>query len=268
MTAVPLGGDVDLRDRPAAASVIAECLSAQTATAPRGAIARFFGVSPLTDQARPWYLGALGEIEVARRLGALDAGWLVLHAVPIGSGTSDIDHVVVGRGGVFTINTKFHEGKDIWVGGKRILVGGQRTDHLRNARFEATRAAQLLAAATGHPAAVTPILVFVGARRITIRERPAGVVILRERELVWWLRKRSAILPADALARVMTAAADASTWHRDPTVLPVDLASFGELRVDVRRARRRRVGWALAGLAAIGAAASALWTPAMTALIG
>lgn len=257
MTAVPLGGDLDLRDRPAAASVITECLSAQSAITPRGAVARFFGVSPLTDESRPWYLGALGEIEVARRLGALDAGWLVLHAVPIGSGSSDIDHVVVGRGGVFTINTKFHEGKDIWIGGKRILVGGQRTDHLRNARFEATRAAQFLSEATGHAVGVTPVLVFVGARRITIRERP-DVVVLRERELVRWLRKRAASISAEALGSVITAAADASTWHRDPTFLPVDLASFDELRTDVRRARGRRAAWALAGLAAVGAASAPL----------
>jgi len=66
----------------------------------------------------PWYLGALGELDVARSLDSLGPEWRVFRAVPIGTGSSDIDHVVIGPPGVFTINTKHHQGKDIWIGAK------------------------------------------------------------------------------------------------------------------------------------------------------
>lgn len=256
----------DVRGRPPGASVISECLEAQSAVPPRSRLAKFLGVSPLTRHSRPWYVGALGEIEIGRRLAALDATWLVLHAVPIGTGTSDLDHVVVGPAGVFTINTKFHEGKDVWVGSKRILVGGQKTDHLRNARFEASRAAERLSAATGMPVEVTPILVFVAARRMTIRERPGDVVIVRERELAKWLRRRTPSVTS--LARIVDAATDASTWHRDPSEASVDLKGFASLQREVRGAKWRRFGWGLGGIAVVGTGVAILCAPAMAAITG
>jgi hypothetical protein len=258
----------DLRGRPPGASVISECLEVQSMVPPRSRLARVLGVSPLTQDSRPWYVGALGEVEVGRRLAALDATWLVLHAVPIGTGTSDLDHVVVGPAGVFTINTKFHEGKDVWAGSKRILVGGQKTDHLRNARFEASRAAERLSAATGAPVEVTPILAFVAARRMTIRERPADVVILRERELGWWLRRRAPSVTPDSLAHIVAAATDASTWHRDPSEASVDLKGFASLQREVHGAKWRRFGWGLGGIAVVVAGVVILWTPAMAAIAG
>ena len=81
----------------------------------------------------------------------------MLHSVPVGSGSSDLDHVVIGPAGVFTINTKHHRGQNVWVGGRRILVNGQRTDHLRNANYEAKRASKLLSVAARMLVDVTPI---------------------------------------------------------------------------------------------------------------
>ena len=49
---------------------------------------------------RRWRRGAEGEEVVARRLAALDSSWHVLHSVPVGNRDSDIDHVVIGPGGV------------------------------------------------------------------------------------------------------------------------------------------------------------------------
>jgi hypothetical protein len=43
---------------------------------------------------------------VAKGLPKLDEAWRVLHSVPVGSRDSDIDHVVIGPGGVYTINAK------------------------------------------------------------------------------------------------------------------------------------------------------------------
>ena len=174
----------------------------------------------------PWYVGALGELEVARRLEALGPDWRVFHAVPVGSGTSDIDHVVIGPPGVFTINTKHHEGKDVWVGGKRIMVSGQRTDYLRNSQHEAKRASQRLSVAVKGLVDVAPVIVIVGARRFTVRERPANVFVLREHQLTRWLTGLPAVVPPSYVERLADAAATPSTWHERPVLEAVDVAAF------------------------------------------
>ncbi|UOQ88031.1 NERD domain-containing protein [Agromyces endophyticus] len=262
---------VSLAARQPAASVITECLRAQSNATPRSAGARLFGRTPLSADSEPWYLGALGELEVARRLDALGPDWRVFHSVPIGRGSSDIDHVVIGPPGVFTINAKHHEGRDIWLGAKRLLVSGQRTDHLRNAGFEAKRASQRLSVAVRALVDVTPIIAIVGARKIIVRERPTTVVVLRERELVKWLGSRPATVPPGEIERLADAAARPSTWHEAPTLDVADVAAFERLRREVDGARGRRRWWAVGGLlamfAALPIAAVAAWTSVMSALM-
>ncbi|GAA1938879.1 nuclease-related domain-containing protein [Agromyces allii] len=245
---------VSLSDRPAAASVIAECLREQATAPPRSPLARVFGRTPLSSESQAWYLGAIGELEVARRLERLGTSWRVLHAVPVGRGSSDIDHVVIGPSGVFTLNTKHHEGKQVWVGSKRLLVNGQRTDHLRNAEYEANRAAQRLSRATGMPVAVAPVIVVVAARRITIREQPAKVLVVTESQLVGRLVKRPVAFAESDLDAITDAASRPATWHDAPDLEPVDLAAFEALRGEVAQARRRRRMWAAALLLGLIAA--------------
>ncbi|MGX1695187.1 NERD domain-containing protein [Microbacterium keratanolyticum] len=167
--------------------MIAEFLRAQATAPPRSAVRRLFGASPLSDDSRPWHLGALGELAVAQRLATLDPAWTVLHAVPIGTRGSDIDHVVAGPAGVFTINAKFHERATVWVGARRLLVNGQKTDHLRYARYEATRVARMLAQRTGASVPTRAVIVLVNPRRLTIRQQPEDVTVLTSVQLTRWL---------------------------------------------------------------------------------
>ena len=94
-----------------------------------------------TDE-RAWRVGADGEETIGAKLREqlTKGGWYVLHSIPVGKRGSDIDHVVIGPAGVFTINTKKHPGKKVWVSKNAILVNGHRTDYLRNSRFEGERA--------------------------------------------------------------------------------------------------------------------------------
>jgi len=70
---------------------------------------RFFGGSLKRDYDN-WARGAEGEEVVGKILEDLSAeGWLVIHDVSFGRG--NIDHIVVGPGGVFTIETKSRGGK-------------------------------------------------------------------------------------------------------------------------------------------------------------
>jgi len=249
-----------------ATSVIAECLRVQASVPANTAMQRLFGVSPLGREAEPWFVGALGELEVAKRLERLGVGWYVLHSVPVGTGSSDLDHVVIGPAGVFTINTKHHRGQNVWVAARRILVNGQRTDHLRNAKHEAKRTSQLLSAAARALIDVTPVIVVVGARRMTVRERPHEVVVLREGELVRWLQRHPVALGPTQVQHLATLAAQPATWRRMPETEVVDHSAFDRLRAAVDRARGRRRGWAFAVVGAVVAAALAAMPLAFAAV--
>jgi hypothetical protein len=73
---------------------------------------RFFGGSFKRDYNR-WAQGARGEEVVGEILeGLTEDGWHVIHDVQFSHG--NIDHIVVGPGGIFTIETKSHGGK-IWL---------------------------------------------------------------------------------------------------------------------------------------------------------
>ena len=72
-----------------ATSVIAECLRVQATIPKNTAVQRFFGVSPLGREAQPWYVGALGELEVAGGSGRSGRGGTCCTRVPVGTGASD-----------------------------------------------------------------------------------------------------------------------------------------------------------------------------------
>ncbi len=185
MTAEPAPGL--LGERVPAQAVMEEFLALQGLERPRSTLQRVFGVSPLSEETRPWYSGALGEIAVGRILAGLGPDWLVLHAVPVGTGSTDIDHVLVGPGGVFTINTKNHSGQPVWVAGRTLMVAGKKTRHLYNAAHEAARASKLLSAAAGDAVDVTAVVVIVEPKSLTIKVAPEQVTVVTERQLLRWL---------------------------------------------------------------------------------
>lgn len=113
-----------------------------------------------TDE-RAWRIGADGEEKVAAQLAELskkDPRWRALHAIPVGHRGSDIDHPFIGPGGIFTVNAKNHPGAKIWVGGNTFMVNGHRQPYIRNARYEADRAAKLLTAVCGFPVHVQGLI--------------------------------------------------------------------------------------------------------------
>lgn len=246
-------GDVtDLRARPAGYEVVRECLAVQQQAVPRSKLGRLFGARPLHPDARSWFGGALGEIHVGTLLDRLGPEWTALHAVPVGTRGSDIDHVLVGPPGVFTINTKRHPGAKVWLGERMLMVAGQKTDHLRNSRHEAKRAAKLLSAAVGSSIETRPLLVLVGTLSMTVKQRPQDVVVLTDVQLVRWLTKRKPALEPELVARLASAASDLRTWQSngDGAVDVSHMDSFAALRAEDAKARERRVFWAAAGLLA------------------
>jgi len=263
-----IAGRMALGGRVPAQAVIEELLAQQSRARPRTWLQRLFGASPLSPESLPWYKGALGEIAVGHVLAGLGPEWLVLHAVPVGAGSSDIDHVLVGPAGVFTVNTKNHSGQSVWVARRTLMVAGKRTRHLLNASHEAARAGKLLSAAAGFPVGVTGVVVIVKPKSLTIKARPEHVVVVTEAQLLRWLRRSSPVLDPEKVARIASAAVQPGTWHREPVATgdpPALQHSFTALRLLVEQARRRRAAWAL-GVPAAGLvmlANSAQWGAAI-----
>ncbi|MCM3924092.1 NERD domain-containing protein [Frankia sp. AiPs1] len=115
-----------------------------------------------------WRKGLAGEQLVAAELDALTArGWRVLHSIPLPR-NMDIDHLLIGPGGVFTLNTKNHRGARIWVGDRAATINGQAYRYVDRSRAEAKRASAALSDTCGFPIAVAGVLVFVEADTLTV----------------------------------------------------------------------------------------------------
>src|SRR5438445_1483820 len=127
-------------------------------------------------------LGAGGEEHVGSVLAALDERWSVIHDVRIGAG--NIDHIVIGPGGVFAIETKAR-------------AGNVRVRDVHGATvYQARAQRRALEGIAG--CAVEPLLVFSRAWVDRPLARRGGVRVLPARMLVAHLRARpTALEPAD-----------------------------------------------------------------------
>lgn len=180
----------------------------------------------IDDEAVGWYRGVIGERRVADLLGRLDSSWTVLHSVPVGSGTSDIDHIVIGASGVFTINTKYSPGKKVWVGGYGLYVDGHSQRYVRNSVAEAARASEYLSRATGMTIPVVGLIVFVDCGAMTYKAAAGGgidapdVKVVRDVELLTEFATRP-IFSVEQTQRIVDSAVMPETWHRAPAVSTV-----------------------------------------------
>ena len=201
----------DLAENRPGAAVRVQAQQARAEAPIKTTLARLFGVH---TQERAWRLGADGEEAVAKGLSKLDDRWRVLHSVPVGTRDSDIDHVVIGPGGVYTINAKNHPGARIWVGGDTFTVNGQRVPYIHNCRHEAQRASRLLTEAVGFPVFVTGLLAVYGADGgFTVKRQPAtDVVVLTRRETAKWLSRRPDTLTVEQVNAIYDHARRSTTW--------------------------------------------------------
>jgi hypothetical protein len=113
--------------------------------------------------ARAWRRGAAGERRTARRLAALERhGWAVLHDLAIPRSQANIDHLVIGPGGVFVIDSKQYRGRlrldpsgRLWHGRYPLAPA------LSAVSFEADQAALVL---TDPDVVVVPVMAVHGAQ--------------------------------------------------------------------------------------------------------
>ncbi len=93
-------------------------------------------------------------------------------------------------------------------------INGRRTEpDVRRCRRDAQRAAHALGRALGHPVTVHPLLVCVGAARITVTPGLRDVEVLHE-DGIAGLAARGGVLKPDGIEAVHGLARDRRTWRR------------------------------------------------------
>ena len=180
----------------------------------RNLVARVLGVK---TEERAWRVGAKGEEKVGKELTKLPEGWHVVHAVQVSDAGTDIDHVVIGPAGVFTLNTKRHPDGKVTVYERALNVNGAKVDYLQKSRGEARRASRLLTDACGFPVLVRSAIVFVDLSDIKEKGRPDDVLITTLRRLINLLQGPPVSLSPDAVSTIQQLACSSRTWLPAPS---------------------------------------------------
>jgi hypothetical protein len=145
-----------------------------------------------------WRRGAVGERRTARLLGPLERqGWAVLHDLAVPSSRANLDHLVIGPGGVFVVDSKQYRGRlqldptgRLWHGRHPL------TAVLRAVSFEADRAAQVLA----DPQVVVPIVAVHALQVPWGKVVIDGVPVVPARRLPSMLRALPVVLGPERVA--------------------------------------------------------------------
>lgn len=134
----------------------------------------------------------------------------MFHDVPRGAKGTNIDHLVIGVGGVFTVNTKNIAG-NVWVAERVLMVNGTKTSYLPAAVSEARDVERRLSNATRSAVRAHPLLVFLDPP--TIRAMPSDVTVLEAAHVREWLRRRPASLTSQQAYSIVLAASQPTTWR-------------------------------------------------------
>jgi hypothetical protein len=146
-----------------------------------------------------WRRGASGERRTARLLAPLERhGWAVLHDLTVPGSAANIDHLAIGPGGVFVIDSKKYRGHlqldavgKLWHGRHPLVPT------LGAVSWEADQAAQVL---PDPGMAVVPILAVHGAQVPWGKVVTNGVPVVAARRLPSMLRELPAVLGPERVA--------------------------------------------------------------------
>lgn len=153
-----------------------------------------------SKQADRWLQGAEGERAVGSVLAGLESdGWQALHDISLERG--NVDHILVGPGGIFTIETKSNRGS----------IGIDRIDPKMLKQAYAQK--KLLERITGLD--VQPLLVFSQAFLVgSVPAQRKGVIVLPARMLQHYFSRQRPVLEASAADEVYTRLAVALSQPR------------------------------------------------------
>jgi hypothetical protein len=154
-----------------------------------------------SPDATAWRRGAAGERRTARLLATLERhGWAVLHDLAVPGNRANLDHLVIGPGGVFLIDSKQYRGRLQLDPSGRLWHGrSPLAPTLRAVSFEADQAAQIL---PDPGVVVVPIVAVHGARVPWGKVVVDGVPVVTARRLPSMLRQLPAVLGPERVAAV------------------------------------------------------------------
>jgi hypothetical protein len=153
---------------------------------------------PSTD-AVAWRRGAEGERRTAHLLAPLERqGWAVLHDLAVPGSRANLDHLVIGPGGVFVIDSKQYRGHLQLDRSGRLWHGRYPlAPTLRVVSFEADQAAQLL---PDPGVAVVPVVVVHGSQVPWGKVVMDGIPVVSAKRLPSMLRELPAVLGPERVA--------------------------------------------------------------------
>ena len=149
-----------------------------------------------------FYKGARGEEKVSGILACLPDAYHVFNDFTVGR--KHVDHVVVGPGGVFSIETKFWRGR-VTIEDGHILLDGQLPD--RSPIQQAVREATLVRKALedrGWKGFVTPVLAFASDSFDARRANLNGAVVINSNEIKTSFDTDRVVIPPVELDRLVS----------------------------------------------------------------
>lgn len=165
-----------------------------------------------------WDKGAEGEEAVARKLDKLPRDrWITLHDRKLGDGGRNVDHLVIGPGGVFSVNTKNLGGRVV-VKPTAFLVNGFPERCLHVARDEAARVGERLTIVMGAAVEVEPVIVVLSPE-LRVDAQPDDVHVLGLKDVPRWFAARPSTLDPKTSNRIYEAARAGRTWTGDVAAL-------------------------------------------------
>ena len=233
-----------MRQRHPAQSIIEVLLMEQRLVAPRNLWERLMGCSPLGSDSVRCFDSALAEIAVGLALTELPREWIVFHSLPVGEWGADVDHLVIGPGGVFALHSERQARKAVQVAGRSVVVGAHKIPYVREAEYEAGSLTALLSERMPRATSVHGVVVLVDTKSVTVKTQPSRVKVIEAPELCTWLQGLPAVLgPLDRL-EIASFVENPVLWQALDIVEPAEIARrFGKLEAEVGRARRTRLLW-------------------------
>ena len=179
---------------------------------------------------------------MAEELSNLREAWTVLHDRLLRPGQSEanLDHVVIGPGGMFLVDAKNRAGRVIqWEGGlfQHTVQAGDRVSlNLGGELRKVHGMAAYMAVESDMP--VTPVLCLAGSQAAEFGDprMVRGVWVVPVSRLVEWLNAQPYVLDRETAGRVVTRA---MTDFPSTTTDPALLAAIGQAVTREKQARRR-----------------------------
>ena len=249
-------------------SVVEELLRQHEDRPTRSRLARAFGASPLDSNGLSWLRAAQAEMIVGDILDRLPGNYSVYHSLPIPNTAFAVDHLVVGPGGVFSVNAKNHWDRDLAGSPRSLPIGGYPMPYLRDVAFESAQITTLLATELPPLTAVRPVIALVNPHKIRLARKPDSVTVIDSPRLRRWIAGQPRTITPEQQLAIVALVDDPATWStKNQLLAPLHVhARFTALEQQVAAARTRRVTFAVCAAAAVATVVGLVASPMIVAM--